>query len=159
MEESYSHNEWFRIGTDPSNLPLFLEYFYKQYEIARKRLEIKGSLERAAKEISLEVELRFSQLQVINAVVRHYEIEEEKLRAAAFRKYMENYNRSLSSRDAEKYSAGEDDVVALQHIINEVVLLRNLFVSLTKALETKHFQITNVIKLRVAGIELGGVEV
>lgn len=159
MEQIYAHNDWFRIGCDPSGLVSFLEYFYKQYEIGRERLEIKGSLEKAAKQISLEVELRFSQLQVINGVVRHYEIEEEKLRAAAFRKYMESYSRSLSSRDAEKYAAGEEDVIALQHVLNEVVLLRNLFVGLTKALETKHFQITNVIKLRVAGIELGGVEV
>ena len=35
-----------------------------------------------------------------------------------FKKYLENYNRALSSRDAEKYVDGEKDVIDMEKLIN-----------------------------------------
>ena len=66
---------------------------------------------------------------------------------------MEGYNKALSSRDAEKYADGEDEVIDQQHIINEFALVRNKFLGLVKALDAKQFQINNVVKLRAAGLE------
>ena len=68
-------------------------------------------------------------------------------------KFTEHYNKALSSRDAEKYIDGEDEVVDFNHLINEFALLRNKFHGLVKALDAKQFQINNIVKLRVAGLE------
>ena len=38
-------------------------------------------------------------------------------------------------------------------LINEFGLLRNQFLGVLKALEAKQFQINNIVKLRVAGLE------
>jgi len=38
---------------------------------------------------------------------------------------MENYARALTSRDAEKYTDGEDEVIDYETLINEVAYLRN----------------------------------
>jgi hypothetical protein len=40
-----------------------------------------------------------------------------------------------------------------QKIINEFALLRNKWLGITKALDQKQWQITNIVKLRVAGME------
>jgi hypothetical protein len=59
----------------------------------------------------------------------------------------------LSSRDADKYAEGEQDVVDQQHIVNEFALIRNKYMGLIKAIDTKGFQINNIVKLRAAGLE------
>ena len=76
-----------------------------------------------------------------------------KTRIKIFRKFRESYNRSLSSRDAEKFVDGEEDVISLQYLINDFSLVRNRFIGIIKALEAKQFQINNIVKLRAAGLE------
>ena len=99
------------------------------------------------------VEHRFNQLQEIEAILEYLNIEMRKIRNKHYRKYLEGYNKALSSRDAEKYSDGEQEVIDQQHIINEVALVRNKYMGLVKALDAKQFQINNVVKLRAAGLE------
>ena len=57
------------------------------------------------------------------------------------------------SKDLEKYVDGEADVVDYEKIINEFALMRNKWLGLLKGLDQKQWQITNVVKLRVAGME------
>ena len=59
----------------------------------------------------------------------------------------------MTSRDAEKYANGDDDVIELAILINSVSVVRNKFLGLTKGLESKHYQLTNVIKMKSAGID------
>ena len=66
---------------------------------------------------------------------------------------MENYNKVLSSRDAEKYADGEKEVVDISEIINQVAYLRNQYLGITKGFEIKISNFSNIIKLRVAGME------
>ena len=66
---------------------------------------------------------------------------------------MENYQRALSSRDCEKYVEGEADVVDMEKIINEFAMLRNQWLGIIKALDIKQWQLSNIIKLRAAGLE------
>jgi len=99
------------------------------------------------------VEQRFNQLQEIEAILQYMNIELRRLRSKHFKKYLENYQRALSSRDVEKYVDGESDVVDYEKIINEFALLRNKWLGITKGLDQKQWQITNIVKLRVAGME------
>ena len=69
------------------------------------------------------------------------------------RKFLENYQRALTSRDAQAYVDGEPEVVDQTELINQFGLLRNQFLGVLKALEAKQFQINNIVKLRVAGLE------
>ena len=57
------------------------------------------------------------------------------------------------SRDVDRYVDGEADVVDYEKIINEFALLRNKWLGVLKALDSKQWQITNITKLRVAGME------
>ena len=99
------------------------------------------------------VEYRFNQLQELEAILEYLNIEMRKIKTKHYKKYLEGYNKALSSRDAEKYADGEQEVIDQQHIINEVALIRNKFMGLIKAVDAKQFQINNIVKLRAAGLE------
>lgn len=145
---------WYnKIADDISNIPDAVAHFELELLTARQECRITGNLERAAASMPGVVEHRFSQLQEIEAVLEYLNIELRRLRSSHFRKYLESYARALSSRDVEKYVEGEADVVDMEKIINEFALLRNKWLGITKALDQKQWQITNIVKLRVAGME------
>ena len=96
------------------------------------------------------VEQRFNQLQEIEAILQYLNIELRRLRSKHFKKYPENYQRALSQVEMLKnMSTVSRDVVDYEKIINEFALLRNKWLGITKALDQKQWQITNITKLRV----------
>ena len=145
---------WYNeVSRNLSKIPDCISHFDKELLEARKQCKIYGNLERASAALPGIVEERFSQLQQLEAILEYLNIELRRLRSKTFKKYLENYNRALSSRDAEKYVDGEDDVVDLTKIINDFALIRNQYLGITKGLDQKQWQITNIVKLRVAGME------
>ena len=145
---------WYsRVSRDISEIPNAIQHFESELITARSEVKLKGNVERAAAEMPGIVEHRFNQLQEIEAILEYLNIELRKLRSSFFKKYLENYQRALSSRDVEKYVDGETDVCDYEKIINEFALMRNKWLGVLKALDQKQWQITNVVKLRVAGME------
>ena len=145
---------WYsRVSRDISEIPNAIQHFESELITARSEVKLKGNVERAAAEMPGIVEHRFNQLQEIEAILEYLNIELRKLRSSFFKKYLENYQRALSSRDVEKYVDGEVDVCDYEKIINEFALMRNKWLGVFKALDQKQWQITNVVKLRVAGME------
>jgi hypothetical protein len=145
---------WYsKIANDIGEIPNAIAFFNDELDNARKEIRIKGNVERAAADMPGLVEHRFNQLQEIEAILEYLNIELRRLRSSFFKKYLENYQRALSSRDVEKYVDGEADVVDYEKIINEFALLRNKWLGITKGLDQKQWQITNIVKLRVAGME------
>ena len=145
---------WYsRVSRDISEIPAAIQHFENELVTARSEVKLKGSIEKAAAEMPGIVEYRFNQLQEVEAILEFLNIELRKLRSSFFRKYLENYQRALSSRDVEKYVDGEADVCDYEKIINEFALIRNKWLGVLKALDQKQWQITNIVKLRVVGME------
>lgn len=145
---------WYsKISRDINEIPNAIQYFESELQQARFEVKLSGRVEKAAAELPGVVEQRFCQLQEIEAILEYLNIELRRLRSMYFKKYLENYQRALSSRDVEKYVDGEADVVDYEKIINEFALLRNKWLGLLKGLDQKQWQITNIVKLRVAGME------
>jgi hypothetical protein len=145
---------WYsKVLKDITLLPDAIEYYNDELGQAKLDTRITGNIEKAAANMPGIVEHRFGQLQEIEAILEYLNIELRQLKSHHFRKYLENYQRALSSRDCEKYVDGESDVVDMEKIINEFALLRNKWLGVTKALDVKQWQLSNVIKLRTAGME------
>jgi len=127
---------WYsKIANDIGEIPNAIAFFNDELDNARKEIRIKGNVERAAADMPGLVEHRFNQLQEIEAILEYLNIELRRLRSSFFKKYLENYQRALSSRDVEKYVDGEADVVDYEKIINEFALLRNKWLGITKGLD------------------------
>jgi len=145
---------WYnRVVKDLSEIVDCIEYYENELNDAKYECHIKGSLERASAALPGITELRFNQLQEIEAILEHLNIELRRERSKTFRKYLETYNRQLSSRDAEKYVDGEESVITLSQLVNQFSLLRNKYLGIMKGLDTKQWQIGHITKLRTAGME------
>lgn len=145
---------WYRKVTDDINkLPEFIAYYYKVLDLAKGEIGIYGSVEKALSNMPGITETRFNELQEIEAVLNYMNIELRKIRRKHFQKYLEKYNRALSSRDAEKYTDGEQEVVDYEILINEVALLRNRWLGIMKGLENKQWMLGHIVRLRTAGME------
>lgn len=147
--------EYYREIVDNNNLdeiPDAIVYYNDQLIEAREELKIKGSVSRMASQMPGIIEYRFSQLQEIEGIHRHIEILKTKAFSDSFKNYT-NSNRNMTSRDAEKYSNGDDTVLELAIILNSISVIRDKFLGLTKGLESKHYQLTNLIKMKAAGID------
>ena len=134
-------------------IPDFISHCESELLSAKQEVKVYGNVEKNIAALPGVTEHRFNQLQEIEAVLNYLNIQLRKIRRKHFQKYLEAYNRALTSRDAEKYVDGEDEVVDFETLINEVALLRNRWLGIMKALESKNFMLGHIVRLRAAGME------
>lgn len=145
---------WYgKVTNDLANLPAFIDHYDREILDAKKESAINGNVERNLRDLPGITEHRFNQLQEIEAVLNYLNIQLRKLRRKYFQKYLETYARALTSRDAEKYVDGEDEVVDFETLVNEVALIRNRYLGIMKGLEAKQWQLGHIVRLRTAGME------
>ena len=147
---------WFnKVTQNIAELPDFIEHYQDELNEAKYEVRIvKGErVERLLSMLPGITEHRFNQLQEIEAILNYLNIQLRKIRRRHFQKYLEHYARALSDRTAEKYVDGEDEVIDMETIINEVALLRNRWLGIMKGLDTKQWQMGHIVRLRTAGME------
>lgn len=145
---------WYsRVVANLGAIPDFIAHYETELEDAKRDVRIGGLVEKNITALPGITEHRFNQLQEIEAVLNHLNIQLRKIRRKHFQKYLEGYARALTSRDAEKYVDGEDEVIDFETIINEVALLRNRYLGILKAMESKNFMLGHIVRLRAAGME------
>ena len=145
---------WYsKVTSDLGAIPDFIAHYEKELEDARRDCRVGGLIEKNITQLPGITEHRFNQLQEIEAVLNYLNIQLRKIRRKHFQKYLEGYQRALTSRDAEKYVDGEDEVIDFETLINEVALLRNKYLGIMKAMESKNFMLGHVVRLRAAGME------
>ena len=147
-------SNWYtRITTNLGVIPDFISHYDNEIISAKSDVKVYGNVEKNIAALPGITEHRFNQLQEIEAVLNYLNIQLRKIRRKHFQKYLEAYNRALTSRDAEKYVDGEDEVVDFETLINEVALLRNRWLGIMKGLEAKQWQMGHIVRLRTAGME------
>jgi len=145
---------WYnKIVSNLGEIPAFIDYYEHELISAKSEIKISGNVERALSNLPGVTEHRFNQLQEIEAVLNYLNIQLRKIKQTHYKKYLEAYARALTSRDAEKYAEGEDEVIDMETIINEVALLRNKWLGVMKGIESKNFMLGHVVRLRTAGME------
>ena len=146
-------NWYTKVTASIAILPDFINHYENELIDAKKEVKIYGNVEKNIAAFPGETEHRFNQLQEIEAVLNFLNIQLRKIRRKHFQKYLEAYNRALTSRDAEKYVDGEEEVIDYEVLINELALLRNKWLGILKGLESKNFMLGHVVRLRAAGME------
>ena len=145
---------WYnKVVDNIANLPDFIMHYRNELEAAKKEVSVYGYVEKNLADLPGLTEHRFNQLQEIEAVLNYLNIQLRKIRRKHFQKYLEAYQRALTSRDAEKYVDGEDEVIEYETLINDVALLRNQWLGIMKAFESKNFMLGHIVRLRAAGME------
>jgi len=84
---------WFSIVTqDISKIPDAISYYETELEQAAKEVKLHGNLEKQSASMPGVVESRFRQLQEIEGILKHLEIQHRRLRTKHYKKYLENYH-------------------------------------------------------------------
>ena len=146
-------NWYTKITGSLSVIPDFISYYESELLLAKNDVKVFGNVEKNISTLPGITEHRFNQLQEIEAVLNWLNIQLRKIRQKHFKKYLEAYNRVLTSRDAEKYVDGEDEVIDFETIVNDVALLRNKWLGIMKGLDSKQWQLGHIVRLRTAGME------
>jgi hypothetical protein len=146
-------NWYTRVSQDLSVIPDFITHYEAELESAKQDVRVRGNVEKNIASLPGITEHRFNQLQELEAVLNFLNIQLRKIRRKHFQKYLEAYNRALTSRDAEKYVDGEDEVIQFEILINELALMRNKWLGILKGLDSKNYMLGHVVKLRTAGME------
>ena len=146
-------NWYTRITQNLGVIPDFITHYEAELISAKQEVKIYGNVEKNIAAIPGVTEHRFNQLQEIEAVLNYLNIQLRRIRRKHFQKYLEAYNRALTSRDAEKYAEGEDEVIDMEVLINEVALLRNRWLGILNGLEAKQWQMGHIVRLRTSGME------
>lgn len=145
---------WYsKVVANLGAIPDFIQHYERELEEAKRDCRIGGLVEKNISALPGITEHRFNQLQEIEAILNYLNIQLRKIRRKHFQKYLEAYARVLTSRDAEKYVDGEDEVIDFETIINEVALLRNKWLGILKGLDAKQWQMGHIVRLRTAGME------
>ena len=150
-------SKWYsRVTADPNDFNPLVDaiiHFETELEESRGETRLKGSLEKASARLPGITAHRFGQLQEVEAILKYLEIRMAEVKGAAFKKYFEHYQKSLSAREAEKYADADAKVIEIALLINQIALVRNQYLAIMKGLDAKNWQISNLTKLKAAGFE------
>lgn len=141
------------VTKDLAKIPDMMLFYENELITAKKECSVYGNVEKNIRDLPGITEHRFNQLQEIEAVLNYLNIQLRKIRRKHFQKYLEAYQRALTSRDAEKYVDGEDEVIDFETLINDVALLRNKWLGILKGFESKNFMLGHIVRLRTSGME------
>jgi hypothetical protein len=145
---------WYsKVTSNLTAIPDFIAHYERELDDAKKDCRIGGVVEKNITALPGLTEHRFNQLQEIEAILNHLNIQLRKIRQRHYKKYLEAYARALTSRDAEKYAEAEDEVIDMETIINEVAYLRNRWLGIMKGLDSKQWMAGHIVRLRAAGME------
>jgi len=153
-----SWSKWYHhVLGNPDSIDAVIEactWYEREIEEAVKELETDGvNIEALELKIPGLLAHRFNQLQEIEGIFKVVEHREDILKSKHFRNFTEHYARTLSDRTAEKYAEGMTDVNEWRACRLHVSHIRNLYLGYMKGLESLNFRISDVVKLRIAGIE------
>ena len=85
---------WYnKVSDNLSNLVDAIDYFEAELVEAKKECYIRGNVERNSAALPGITEHRFNQLQEIEAILEHINIQLRKTRSKVFRNFLESYNR------------------------------------------------------------------
>lgn len=128
-------------------------YYDNELEQAREDIKIRGSAEAQMAKLPGIIEYRYAQLQDLCAICEYVEVEKNKIISVKFKGYLEGYSKKIiSSRDADKFVYADQDVDDISKKLISISLCKDQFLGISKGLESKHYQLTNIVKLKTAGI-------
>ena len=145
---------WYKkLKNDVKLIDDCIKYYDEKYEEYTKYVKMNSLLVYNCETIGAIAQDTFAYLQEIEAILEHYKIILNAVISKYYQKYNERYNRDLSQKDIINYINGEHEVNEIKKLINDISFMRNKWQSIMKGLEYNHYQLTNITKLKTAGME------
>jgi len=134
-----------KIKSNPSAIADAIIYYSNEYTNAKKDIEISlYKLEREKLGTSHIFEHRLSQLQDLDAILKILNVKESNLRRTLYKKFIE----TIPNSNIDYLINLDDNVKSLESTINELALIRNLYLGILKGLHIKSASVNLCSRLR-----------
>lgn len=125
-----------------------------EYDEARAELDPpSGLLTRIESRLPGLAADNMSRIGDLNSMLKHLENMEAVAKKVETEKLMSTYQRALSETVAGKYADAHDSVQGIRAIRFRLGSISALYDGISRGLEYMHFQLTNITKLKVAGLD------
>ena len=146
--------DWlYKVKQDRANIVDCMNYYDQEYNEAKPDIILKGNIVDQSAMLSGQYEFRYRQYQETEAILEYLNIKLNIERARAYKELLETYQRALTPKDLSHYIELDEEVILMNILNNDMALVRNKFLSLTKGFETKSYQLNNIIGMRKAGLD------
>ncbi len=142
------------ISQDVNNVLNYFDKFENAIETSKEFFELEGKkLEVICRELPKKVaELRQLSIQA-KSLSEYIEFKKEEVEGELWKYYSEGYQKTLSSKDIQMYIKQHPKYIEKKELILEIDYIKNQFSSLIEALDIMHWQMSNIVKLRIASLE------
>ena len=147
---------WFQIiRKDESKLNDAIEYYLKEYEEAKKEVNVKtySKMTDAIAAISSNFEHRLDQYSDIDAMYQFIDNKLKKIRGALTQKIISNSPRTINSTDLKAFIDANEVVAENVDKLLLIDSVRKKYEGLSKAFDVLNWQMSNLVKLQIAGLD------
>lgn len=149
---------WLKIvmsSKDLSEIIDMITFYEEELDEASKEIKIvpNKSIEAQCASLPGLVQYRFNQWREVNAVLEHLDTRLRNIEIKNYKDLQATSKRSLAQGELKMFARHDTDYVAMAEVVNQVRLLCEKFEGISKALESKSFQLNNITKLKTAGLE------
>jgi hypothetical protein len=153
-------SKWYRRvfqETDPTQQLVIIcqacEQYEAEFEQANSAIRPKGRLTEIESKIPGLAAENMARIGDLNIIIKHLENMEAVAKKERTVYYMEHYQRKLSETIAGKYAEADDQVQSIRLIRYRVGSVASQFDAISRGLEYMHFQLSNITKLKCAGLD------
>lgn len=149
-------SDWFQIvRKDDKQLENAIEYYLNEHKEAKKEIDIKQYTKTAdaIAEFTSHFEHRYDQYAEIMCIYKHYDNKLKNLKGGIRQNILKDNPRAINSSDLNSIIDGNPVVAELSDKLNQIELVKAKYEGLSKAFEALNWQISNLVKLQVAGLD------
>lgn len=149
-------NNWFKIvSKDETKLDEALEYYLSEYNEAKKEVNIKtySKMANAIAGISSNFEHRFDQYSDLESMYQFFDNQLKRLRGKLTQEILTKSNRAINSTDMKAFIDANDIVCKHVERLLKIDSVRKKYEGLSKSFDMLNWQISNLVKLQVAGLD------
>lgn len=147
---------WFQIiRKDETKLNEALEFYLKEYEEAKKEVNVKSyvKMSDAIAAISSNFEHRLDQYSDLESIYQFYDNKYKKFRGALTQKIISNSPKAINSTDMKAFIDANEVVAEYVDTLLLIDSVRKKYEGLSKAFDVLNWQMSNLVKLQIAGLD------
>ena len=147
-----------QLGEGYVKLPDILDQFKTELEPAKEQLESNGKLLETCLSKNSALMHYYDERRIrLHSLVKYFRMEVDRVRGEKYIQYNENYSRSITIQMMTKYIDSEPDYLNVYQILIEIEEVYEEFVSVVDTFKQRHYELTNMAKLRIANLEFSEI--
>lgn len=147
---------WFQvIRKDDTKLNDAIEFYLKEYEEAKKEVNVKSYMRMsdAIAAISSNFEHRLDQYSDLESIYQFFDNKYKKLRGALTQKIINNSPKAINSTDLKAFIDANEVVAEYVDKLLLIDSVRKKYEGLSKAFDVLNWQMSNLVKLQIVGLD------